>query len=74
MNKAYRYTVEGSGAAGQTFKTEGVVEAEFHDLFNTVMIDTFNQLTKGRAIYGKPGVGCQGPYDMHRVVVEQVQQ
>jgi hypothetical protein len=72
--KPYRYTVEGSGAGGNTFKTEGVITAEFHDSFNTAMIETFNKLTNGRALYGNPGAGCSGPYDIHAITIAQVKQ
>jgi hypothetical protein len=74
MIRSYRYTIEGSGAHGQTFRTEGDVTSDFHDAFHVSMVDTFEKLTKGKAIFGKPGVGCQGPYDIHRVVIEQVRQ
>jgi hypothetical protein len=74
MMKTYRYTVEGSGADGQTFRTDGTVSSDFSDALHVAMIDTFEKLTHGRALYGKPGVGCRGPYDIHRVLIEQVQQ
>jgi hypothetical protein len=74
MIKSYRYTVEGSGSQGQTFTTDGIISCEFHDVLNTAMLDTFDKLTKGRAVFGKPGMGCAGPYDLHRFIVEQVKQ
>jgi hypothetical protein len=30
----------------------------------------FWKLTHGEAVYGKPGVGCDGPYEMRRMVIE----
>jgi hypothetical protein len=74
MTKVYRYKMEGSGAGGATFTTSGTINCEFNDAFHDAMVDSFDQLTKGRAVYGKPGAGCRGPYDIHKVVIEQVRQ
>jgi hypothetical protein len=74
MLKLYQYTVEGSGGNAQTWKTTGKVTAEFHDVFLAAVSHSFDQLTKGKAVFGKPGVGCQGPYDVHKVLIEQVKQ
>ena len=74
MDKVYRYTVEGSGNGGKTWKTEGSMTCAFEKVWLLAMADTFNQLTDGKAQYGQPGVGCQGPYDIHKVVIEQVMQ
>jgi hypothetical protein len=74
MNKAYRYSIAGSARDGQTWKTEGSVFCDGADVFHVVMHDSFNQLTRGKAVYGKPRMGCQGPYDIDRVLIEQVKQ
>lgn len=75
MNKYYSFTVEGtSGEEAQTWTATGVVECEFKDVFGTVLGNAFQKLTSGRAIFGKPGVGCSGPYDIDRIVIEQVRQ
>jgi hypothetical protein len=44
---------------------------EFHETFDYAMNQTFSQLTNGKAVYGKPGIGCHGPYDIHSVLIEQ---
>jgi hypothetical protein len=74
MKKYYSYTVEGTARDGQTWKTTGTVVAEFAAAFNDAMLDSFKQLTSGRAVFGKPGIGCNGPYDIHRFTIEQVRQ
>jgi hypothetical protein len=72
--KSYTFQMEGTGAAGQTWKTSGVIIDEHNDVlavFESAMQSSFNQLTSGKAVFGKPGVGCKGPYDIRRIVIEQ---
>lgn len=72
--KRYRFTATGCGSGGATFSATGELDAEFADVFNLAMFATFHQLTHGKAVYGSPGIGCQGPYDIRSVVIEQVPQ
>lgn len=72
MIKHYKYEVTGSGANGQTWKAEGVVSSPFEHVFTHVMKECFDKITKGKAIYGKPGLSCQGPYDFHKIMIEQI--
>jgi hypothetical protein len=74
MIKHYYVTIEGSAADGQTWKTVSEMMCEFHDTFSLAMVESFQQLTKGQAVFGKPGVGCHGPYDIHKVTIERVKQ
>lgn len=74
MIKHYRLVVDGSGADGQTFQATTELACEFHEAMSLGMVDIFQQITQGRATYGNPGVGCRGPYDIHRVLIEQVKQ
>jgi hypothetical protein len=74
MRKSYHFAVSGSGAEGQTFHCLGEVLCEFSEVFDAAMTESFRQLTNGRAIYGSPGVGCRGPYDIQSVSIEQVNQ
>ena len=72
--KSYTFQIEGTAAAGQTWKSSGVVIDEQNDLiavFDSAMRLSFQQLTSGKAVFGKPGVGCSGPYDIRRIVIEQ---
>ena len=72
MRNKYHYTVEGTGADNQTWTATGDVESEFEDMFDRAMMDSFTQLTHGKAVYGKPGVGCNGPYDIVSVTIKKV--
>lgn len=69
---AYKYVVEGKAADGQSYTCEGTVEAPFPEVFTVAMKAAFQQLTQGKAVYGKPGVGCRGPYTITKVVIEAV--
>jgi hypothetical protein len=70
--KTYTYTVSGTAADGQTWETVGTIACEFVDVWHHAMRCSFEDLTKGEAVYGQPGVGCQGPYDIDKIVIEQV--
>jgi hypothetical protein len=74
MNKLYRYKIEGSNRDGQTFKTEGNILCKFEEAHISALRSGFKNLTCGRAIFGKPGVGCSGPYDIHSILIELVKQ
>jgi hypothetical protein len=69
--KTYHFTFEGTGGNGQTWTTTGYIQCEFVEVFLHAQMETFQQLTKGEAIYGKPGLGCNGPYDVTRAVIRQ---
>lgn len=65
MHTIYRYRLCGTASDGQTWKVSGAIElspGNFAAAFDEAMHDGFQQLTQGKAIYGKPGVGCRGPY------------
>jgi hypothetical protein len=72
--KAYHFTIEGTAAGDQVWSTTGRIECEWIDAFTVAMQRSFDDLTKGRAIYGKPGIGCRGPYDIHRLLIEREKQ
>lgn len=70
--KCWGYLVSGSASDGQTWEVRGEVRSEFSDAWTTAMRDAFDRLTDGKAVFGYPGMGgCRGPYDVHRVVIEQ---
>ena len=69
--KKYNYHVNGKTAEGVGWTCIGQMEVEFADLFNRVMVQTFADLTEGKAIFGRPGQGgCKGPYEVDRVILE----
>jgi hypothetical protein len=63
----YDYVITGTAADGQTWTTRGTVEAEPANFLDTpimAMARCFEALTEGKAVYGQPGVGCRGPYQV----------
>jgi hypothetical protein len=70
----YRWTVSGTAADGQTWETSGTVESvqpgNFPDVCGVALQQSFMDLTRGRAVFGQPGVGCRGPYKITRLLVE----
>jgi hypothetical protein len=74
----YRYTIDGIAADGQTWSTRGSVATDspgaFPAIVEEAMQQSFLQLTQGKAQYGRPGVGCRGPYRITRLLVEQENQ
>lgn len=75
MTVRYAYTLSGTAAEEQTWKTEGVVELESAPLSEAVTIatrETFQKLTQGKAVFGKPGIGCSGPYTIRKLLVERM--
>jgi len=69
----YNYLVEGTNAHGSSWKTEGTVSVatagQFSDVLNHVLLETFQKLTQGKAIYGE---GCQGPYSLKLFTLQMV--
>lgn len=74
MNKSYKFEMRGTAHDDQTWTTEGYVYCDFNDIFDRAMRSSFEQLTNGKAVFGKPGIGCRGPYDILSVLIEQVKQ
>jgi len=74
-DRTYSYTVEGEAADGQTWKVTGIARAaqgDFLSLPDKAAKETFERLTKGRAEYGKPGVGCKGPYRFTMLLIKDM--
>lgn len=71
----YKYEISGTAVRGQTWVTTGEVEIRdgmFYDMLMHIGSKSFTQLTDGKAVFGQPGVGCQGPYRITKFVVEAV--
>lgn len=68
------YTVDGNDANGSTFSVHGEVEGDSpvdRNLYWLAVSKAFEQLTQGRATFGRPGDGgCRGPYKIKRFVLE----
>lgn len=70
-DKTYTFIVEGTAADGQTYKTEVELDCELMDVWDFGMRLSFDKLTQGKAVYGKPGVGCRGPYEIDKITIER---
>lgn len=68
----YSYSVHGTAPGDQTWNCVGTVIGEFKDVPEAVMKDTFIRLTNGKVIFGKPGVGCRGPYEITQLIILKV--
>lgn len=77
MIKTYDWKIQGTAARGQTWVTTGSIDYAMDEFFRLEKVFTeasrqaFEQLTGGRAVYGKPGVGCSGPYDIKRILIKR---
>jgi len=71
------FEVAGTAADDQTWTVAGSGELAspggFSSLPHMVFELALQKLTGGKAVYGKPGVGCRGPYHMTRLVIEIMQ-
>lgn len=67
----WSYTVEGTNALRQTWAARGHVNAKFPEVLEEACRHAFLAVTAGKAQFGRPGVGCQGPYTINRVEVSR---
>ena len=73
MIRNYEWKIEGTAAGGQTWSVTGTTPVKPGDfpLVPSLAIEaSFDALTQGRAVYGKPGEGCNGPYTITRLCIE----
>ena len=77
LTDLYRYTVSGTAAGGQTWEVVGTLDirpGNFALALNKTMQFVFDRLTSGNAVFGKPGVGCAGPYGITKFNLEKEMQ
>jgi len=64
--RTYRWNISGVDANLNAYHTSGVAnhDTDRHllEVMAQALQESFEQLTEGRAQFGKPGVGCKGPY------------
>jgi hypothetical protein len=69
----YSYEVAGRSAEGQHWKVSGDINTDkpgdFAYLPAKVLATAFQRITKGEAVYGLPGVACNGPYSIDRLLI-----
>ena len=72
--RKFNYAIEGTAANNQTWKVSGSTllsqDGDFPFILNECLGWAFQELTNGKAEYGKPGVGCNGPYQITRYLLE----
>jgi hypothetical protein len=77
MSRSFRYTVSGTARHDQTWTVNGTSlmpsSGVISDMVDDIMHAVFTARTQGKAIYGKPGVGCEGPYRITKLVLEEDQ-
>jgi len=74
VSRNIHYTVAGNARDNQTWEVSGTIlipPGGFRDAVDQVMRATFISLTHGKAIYGKPGLHCMGPYHFTKLVMEE---
>lgn len=74
QSRQFKFAIEGTARDGQTWATEGSCEGSIIDysVLANAMRESFQQLTQGKAVFGKPGVGCRGPYDVTKITIEKI--
>lgn len=68
----FSYNVQGTTAEGVSWSASGFVTCETPEVWSQVLEHSFHDLTRGKAVFGRPGVGCKGPYEIHEVTVKRV--
>lgn len=69
----YRYKMSGTTADDQSWETSGIIysaSSNFPALSEIALRESFMALTEGRAVFGKPGVGCRGPYRIKNLTLD----
>jgi len=70
----FSYEVTGTAANEEPWAVIGQIDSEsYAEAINLAYKDAFERLTKGKAIFGRPGVGgCKGPYKIINVALEEI--
>jgi len=68
----YAYEISGTAANGQTWhlKENVTLNGSLSESVEPILYQAFRKITGGRAVYGHPGVGCNGPYHITKLVIE----
>lgn len=75
LGKTYRYEVVGTDSVGQGWVVNGYVDdipgELFHHVIQVIESEVFMQLTQGKAVFGRPGLMCKGPYNINSVTITE---
>jgi hypothetical protein len=75
MMREYKATIAGTAAGGQTWSWQGQIASDhIGDAVSIAMQLAFQALTTDKVEYGKPGLGCAGPYVVERITLDRVNQ
>lgn len=69
----YAWTTNGTAAGDQTWEASGTVDiapGDFTLAIDVALRSSFQQLTQGKAVFGHPGLGCDGPYHIVKFTIE----
>jgi hypothetical protein len=72
--QTYHYEFSGTAADGQTWTAKGSFSVMTESITEAIDIAhgfAFGKLTKGKAVYGLPGVGCNGPYTITHIDIRK---
>lgn len=72
--KQFTYEVVYQAADGQSGLCTGEIgipAGDFQHAVGQVMRASFMQITQGKAVFGQPGKGCRGPYQVTRFLLQQ---
>ena len=72
VEHTFQFNVSGTTAEGVSWACSGQVTCETVDVWTRVLELSFRDLTRGRAVFGRPGVGCKGPYEVQEVSVKRI--
>lgn len=73
----YRWQISGQDSRNNCWSTSGTLPGpykpgEFDIALSDAQMQAFMQLTAGKALFGRPGVACRGPYRITRLQMEEV--
>ena len=71
----YFYEIEGGAADGQTWATDGTVEAAGHGQFMQAVREathrSFVKMANGEAVFGNLNIRCDGPYHITKLIITE---
>jgi hypothetical protein len=72
LPKHYHYRVEGKAPMDQTWSVDGDLCCDWCNVMEYIMVQTHHELKSGKALLGKTGVKCRGPFEITRMIIKQM--